>query len=174
MTAEPKDKSLEIDNPFWRFSLRVYGAQGVAEECIEVQDKFGVDVNVLLYAAWLGATRGVVLEGVDLQRIDATVGSWSVNVVRPLRSVRRGLKQSPQIVDPEVQALRKRVADTELLAEQIEQAMLYRLADRVGHPTAEPDIAARSNVASVLTAREAKSGVLSLQKFFAAAGIAQE
>jgi uncharacterized protein (TIGR02444 family) len=161
---------LEIDNPFWRFSLRVYGAPGVAEECLEVQDAVGVDVNVMLYAAWLGVTRGVILEDTDLQRIDAAVTAWSAGVVNPLRSVRRGLKQNPHITDVEVQALRKRVADAELFAEQVEQALLYRLADEIGPPVVEPDIAVRRNVAAVLASRGAAAGAFPLLKLLAAAG----
>lgn len=160
---------LEIDNPFWRFSLRVYAAPGVAQECLEAQDTFGVDVNRLLYAVWLGATRGLVLDNVALRRIDEAVAAWSADVVQPLRSVRRGLKQNPWIADPEVQALRKRAADTELFAEQIEQALLYGLADAVGKASAESDAAAaRKNVAAVLTSHGAEAGAFALPRLLAA------
>ena len=165
---------LEIDNPFWRFSLRVYATPGVAEECLEVQDAVGVDVNVKLYAAWLGVTRGVALEDADLRRIDAAVAAWSAGVVQPLRSVRRGLKQSPDISDVEVQALRNRVASVELLSEQVEQAMLYRLADQTGRRLAEPEAALRGNVAAVLASRGTQAAVFPLHKLLAAAGAAGE
>lgn len=163
---------LDIDNPFWRFSLRVYGTPGVAEECLEVQDAAGVDVNVMLYAAWLGVTRGVVLEDADVQRIDAAVAAWSAGVVQPLRSVRRGLKQDPDIADVEVRTLRKRVADVELLSEQVEQAMLYRVTGQLGRRIAELEVALRSNIAAILASRGTDTGAFPLPKLLAAAGAA--
>jgi uncharacterized protein (TIGR02444 family) len=45
------------DNDFWRFSLSVYAAPGVADECLALQDTRGVDVNLLLFCAWLGGAR---------------------------------------------------------------------------------------------------------------------
>src|SRR5690606_19845010 len=109
------------------FSLRVYSAPGVQQECLEGQDKLGLDVNVLLFAVWLGAKRGVVLATADFLRIHAAAAEWSNEVVQPLRSVRDVLKESPRIADGNVQKLCKRVTEVELFAEQIEQALLYRL-----------------------------------------------
>lgn len=161
--------ALEIDNPFWQFSLRVYGSPGVAAECLELQDRLGLDVNVVLFAAWLGASRGIVLDQADLDRIEQMVSDWTAAVVRPLRTVRQTLKVMPVISDPEVQALRKRVADTELRAEQIEQAQLYRLSDSFGEPSPAPDgSAARANVAVILGLRGADAGAFPLRKLLAA------
>ena len=44
---------MPLDNAFWKFSLAVYAAPGVPEECLAVQERYGVDVNVLLFCAWL-------------------------------------------------------------------------------------------------------------------------
>lgn len=41
--------------PFWRFSVRLFRAAGVADACIALQDECGADVNLLLYCGWLGA-----------------------------------------------------------------------------------------------------------------------
>jgi uncharacterized protein (TIGR02444 family) len=160
---------LEIDNSFWKFSLRVYGSPGVAAECLELQDKHGFDVNVVLFAAWLGASRGIVLEQADLDRIEQAVADWTALVVRPLRAVRQTLKMMPEIADPDVQALRKQVADTELRSEQIEQALLYRLADGFGQPSAAPgDRAARANVVTIFGRRGVDAAAFPLSKLIAA------
>lgn len=166
--------SLDIDNPFWRFSLRVYAAPGVAEECLEVQDKLGIDVNVMLYAAWLGATRGIALEQADMQHIDAAVAAWSSGVVQPLREVRRKLKRLPEISDRNVQSLRKQVANVELFSEQLEQAMLYRLADDIGRPAGERNLAARRNVSMILALRGADADIFPLHKLLASADAARD
>ena len=52
------------DHPFWDFSLRVYGSEGVPEACLVLQERHGIDVNVLLYCFWLGASgRGTLDDG---------------------------------------------------------------------------------------------------------------
>ena len=44
------------DHPFWDFSLRVHGADGVAGACLDLQDAHQLDVNIVLYCCWIGAT----------------------------------------------------------------------------------------------------------------------
>ena len=49
------------DHPFWDFSLHTYSAEGVGEACIALQERRGVDVNLILFCAWNGASgRGVL------------------------------------------------------------------------------------------------------------------
>ena len=50
-----------LDTPLWAFSLAVYGGDGVAEECLDLQERLGLDVNILLFAAFLGAVEAVQL-----------------------------------------------------------------------------------------------------------------
>ena len=45
------------DVPFWSFSTEFYGRTGVAPACLVLQDRFGCDVNLLLFALW-AARRG--------------------------------------------------------------------------------------------------------------------
>ncbi|MFN3348947.1 TIGR02444 family protein [Pseudorhodoplanes sp.] len=163
--------ALETDNPFWRFSLRVYAEPGVAEECLAAQDNLGVDVNVLLFAAWLGTERGIALDRTGLARVEAAVAGWADDIVTPLRAVRRRLKQMPEIEEPQVQALRKRIAQIELSAEQIEQALLYRLSDEFG--CASGSVAATGkNVAVVVAARSADPAQFQFCALLAACGAA--
>ena len=77
--------SLNIESPFWTFSLRVYASDGVAAECLALQDRLGLDVNVLLFAAWLGIVRGVTLDEAEMERINKVAAGWSNDVVLPLR-----------------------------------------------------------------------------------------
>ena len=116
-----------LDNPFWKFSLAVYAAPGVAGECLAVQESHGVDVNVLLFCAWLAAARKVALTPADIEAIGAVVGAWHERAVKPLRGVRRYMKDVP---GGDVAVLRTRVKGAEIEAEQIEQAMLFAHAER--------------------------------------------
>ena len=112
----------ELENPFWRFSVAVYSAPGVSAECLALQEIVGVDVNLLLFCAWLGADRRVLLTRADIDAASAAVNDWYGRIVRPLRSVRRTLKAIAG-----KRALLSKVTAIELEAEQMEQAMLYAL-----------------------------------------------
>jgi len=119
--------ALTRDNAFWQFSIRVYAAPGVADECLAVQERYGIDVNALLFCAWIARARQIELTPQDIEALDAVVASWHERVVKPLRSVRRTMKDLP---DGEIAALRTRVKGVELDAEQIEQAMLFAHAEQ--------------------------------------------
>ena len=112
---------LQYDNDFWRFSLAVYGQDGVAEQCLALQEAIGVDVNVLLFCAWTGA-QSIVLSSADIEGTSSSVGVWQDHVVRLLRNVRQHIKT---LEDSEYESLRARVKSLEIEAERIEQAMLF-------------------------------------------------
>ncbi len=119
---------LRCDNPFWKFSLAVYAQPGVAAECLALQSALNIDVNVLLFCAWLGAERNIALDDLALATIEGQVRRWHETVVRPLRAVRQTMKSVPEMADDTVKELRKEIAAAELRAEQVEQALLFNLA----------------------------------------------
>lgn len=124
---------------FWDFSLAVYGRPEVAAACLGLQDRHGLDVNLLLLACWLGASGRGALGQPAWQDLCAQVAVWQGQVVGPLREVRRRLKgmlpaDASANADP-IAALRRAVADCELDAERLEQLMLERavaMADKAG------------------------------------------
>lgn len=128
-------------NPLWAYSLRLYRKPGVAPACIALQDRCGVDVNVLLFCLWMGACgRGVAPAAMRL-----AVGvsrEWTAHVVAPLRQTRRFLKPLG------VPAFRRAVARVELAAERLEQDMLVRLAPRAGRAPLRPSLAAARQAAA--------------------------
>ena len=121
-------------NPFWDFSLAVYGRPGVAAACLDLQDRLGLDVNILLFLAWAGQGCGVRLDRAELERIDAAVAPWRAEVVRPLRAVRRRVKA-------EDAALYERLKAAELAAERLQQDRLFGLAGLVPGPGGHPELA---------------------------------
>ena len=82
----------QSDNAFWRFSLAVYAADGVAGECLDLQARHGIDVNLLLFVVWLGASRRRTMNSSDVERASNRIRQWHDETVRPLRSVRVALK----------------------------------------------------------------------------------
>ena len=162
---------LQCDNPFWSFSLAVYAAPGVSAECLALQDASGIDVNVLLFCAWLGATKRSVLTLEDFAAVEAAVEPWRDTVIQPMRGVRRGIKAMPDSTNDDVAALRKDVAAVELRAEQIEQAMLYRAMPALSAPTAAAtaESATRRNVSALLSRRPPASSEASARQLIEAA-----
>jgi uncharacterized protein (TIGR02444 family) len=110
--------------PFWRFSLRTYGAPGVAKACLALQDDCGADVNLLLYCCWTGLS-GRQLSARAVRSARAAVARWQSEVVSPLRRARRAIKKRHRGVTGEWAAqLRKRIGTAELDAEYVEQSVL--------------------------------------------------
>ena len=121
------------DHPFWDFSLALYAKPGVAESCLRLQDGLGLDVNLLLYACWTAARGGERPSPDGWRRLVDETAVWRSQVVEPLRSVRRFLKDAE--ATPWSTGLRERVKALELDAEHAEQLMV---AARAGPGGAAP------------------------------------
>jgi uncharacterized protein (TIGR02444 family) len=138
-------------NPFWDFSVRFYRRPGVAPACLELQDRLGVDVNILLFSIWT-ARRGIRLQGVTLASAVEFSRHWSGNVVSRLRAVRRFLKPHG------VPELRGRVARLELDSERYEQqALRGLLPKRLPEGRGDTALALRS-LAAYFTAARLRAG----------------
>ena len=106
---------------FWTFSLALYGKPGVAPALIGLQDRLGLDVNMLLYCCWVGF-EGRSLSSADLAAVEAAIASWQVELVHPLRALRRWLKGGfGELPSDRVEAYRRRLSDLEIEAERIAQ-----------------------------------------------------
>lgn len=118
-----------LPHPFWNFSLEIYSGDGVAEACLDLQERRGCDVNILLFCCWLGASGRPTLTADRLRALLKVSDAWQAEVVRPLRGVRRLLKDQPWpgALPETVDAVRRRVADAELAAEHAEQIKLANL-----------------------------------------------
>jgi uncharacterized protein (TIGR02444 family) len=122
------NRSLRLDNPFWQFSLQLYAASGVAQECLTLHDESGVNVNMLLYCAWRGAEADA-LSASRIEHLDKVVEAWRADVVAPLRAARRSLQGMALIDAAALEELKPKILDAEIRAEQIEQALLFEQTD---------------------------------------------
>lgn len=113
------------EHPFWDFSLEVYTAPGVGEACLRLQERHQVDVNILLFCLWAGASgRGALGEG-EMEAAVSAVRAWHDQVVRPLRAVRTRMKGGmPPASGATVESLRQRIQKVEIDCERTEQLML--------------------------------------------------
>ena len=108
---------------FWRFSLAVYARPGVAPSCLALQDRLGLDVNLLLFCCW-AAARGHRLGPPELAAARAASEPWQREIVEPLRRIRRQLAQ-PTALDPgDAAILYDQAQQLELAAEEAEQRLL--------------------------------------------------
>lgn len=120
MTHDDHDQEMQT---FWSFALRVYGAPGVREECLALQDLHGVDVNVLLYVAFLAVARGKTVTAGDCAALIAASDPWRRAVTEPLRALRRNMKQRAE-ADPRLAFVHESLKRTELDSERAQHLLL--------------------------------------------------
>jgi uncharacterized protein (TIGR02444 family) len=99
----------------WDWTLRAYGRPGVPEACLTLQDRFGQNTDLLLWAVWAEAKdESLLTRAVEVTR------RWDEVALLPLRQVRRGLKPAlPPVEDAARERLREDVKECELQAERV-------------------------------------------------------
>lgn len=110
-----------VNEEHWRFSLRFYGERDVSYACIVLQDRCGVDVNVLLLSLYATLSLNRVHDDQDIEAMDNGVRILRDQVIEPLRHVRRHIKGKYSSAGENIRQL---VKQSELLAERLEQSML--------------------------------------------------
>lgn len=162
---------------FWDFSVNTYRKPGVADACLALQDRHGLDVNVLLFCCWFGCTRGEIDEPL-WDRVLAFSEPWAENVVRPLRAVRTWMKHTgcsqADVLNDDCMKLREEIKRVELKAERLQENTLQELAssktltildstsqivctslnlkEYIRHCSVDLDATSRSSLANIVTA----------------------
>ena len=146
------------DNPLWDFMTTTYKGPGVEKACLALQNRLGVDVNIVLFCIWL-AYRGAGSANLA-QYLGSALKlsrSWQSTMVEPLRAARNNLKdhiEATGMSGPAKEAaaaLRERIKVCELEMEQMETLALHALAlegedRRIGQSPAECKDDARNNL----------------------------
>src|SRR5262245_56230261 len=108
-------------NPFWTFSLGYYRGAGVSEACLDLQDNCDVDVNVVLFLLWQ-ASQKRSFAAVQVKALAEKVGPWQIDVIGPIRRLRRMLKDNAPLLDKgPAELFRTRIKAIELEAERLQQ-----------------------------------------------------
>lgn len=120
--SQDENSTAPTGGGFWAFSLALYARPGVAAACLDLQDRFGADVNLLLLCLWR-AHKGFNgwAEG-EFARIEAAVAPVNA-ALKPLRQARRALKDL-QADEPAAAPLYDEAKMLELKLEQVAQAWL--------------------------------------------------
>lgn len=139
----------------WDWAVAAYGAPGVAEACLALQDSNEQNVPLLLWSAWVAQT-GRKPDAETIEAACDTARAWDSVVVAPLRSVRRTLKAPvPDIDDGPREAIRNRIKALELEAERHLLDALEALApEAAGSPRPAIDaLAATARIWASVTPR---------------------
>lgn len=103
----------------WQFAVTLYGQPGIQEACLELQDRHGAAVTVILYIAWLHA-RGVAAPSAAVWAENwARLEAWRSVATERLRSARRAMKPLVELM-PGAEIVRETVKAAELAAERAE------------------------------------------------------
>lgn len=112
----------------WDFAVKIYSDRDVAAACLRLQDRRGLDVNLLLFCVWAAASgrgrldRGELVAGIEAAQV------WQAEVVAPLRHIRRYLKGSIAPADARLGAeLGRVIAENELFSEHMEIQILTEI-----------------------------------------------
>lgn len=146
--------------PLRQFALAVHDVEGVPAACVLLQDRFDLDVNVLLLGAYIGV-QGKTLTAEDVASARAVIDAWHEEVVRPLRAVRRRLKSGPAPApDARTASLRRHVAGSELDAELVELDELGRWADDLDPPGGPGSVLEHTTTAMELVVQSYDGGTV--------------
>jgi uncharacterized protein (TIGR02444 family) len=140
------DSEMEQEDSFWKFSLAFYADPAIAGICLDLQDQYAIDVNVLLFVLWC-ASCDRRLSPQELKAVVAAVAPWQNEVVRALRGVRRYLKPlaADRASEP-IAVLREAVKKQELEAERLQQSLMEAKFGGIGSPASDRAAAGGSNV----------------------------
>ena len=142
----PNIKMSEDESPFWAYSIRFYDDPKIQEACLKAQDKFGADVNLILYVLFR-ATAGRRIKPKAILKAIKCVESWHLEIVQPLRQIRRRLKDQPYKLSGDNQAtIRRAIRNIELKSERFQQQHLETI--KIQSDDCEPKQAARHNLAA--------------------------
>jgi uncharacterized protein (TIGR02444 family) len=136
-------------SPFWTFSLGYYRGAGVSEACLELQDNCGVDVNVVLFLLWLASQKRTLATD-QVKLVADKVRPWQIDVIGPIRSLRRMLKTDAPLLDKgSAELFRTKIKAIELESEKLQQQAMYAMAASLKAETApSSEAAARASIAA--------------------------
>ncbi len=164
--AAPPARIEVQSNPLWDFTVWAYKEPGVEEACLALQDKHGVDVNILMFCLWL-AQIGAGPSGLARYLSGALKLSrdWQRGLVEPLRHVRRTMKAFIANADmagaerAAASALRERVKACEQDMEHLQVLALHALVQEPSEAGTRSPAEKKDDAGNNLTAYFSATGV---------------
>lgn len=133
---------------FWSFSLETYKHEQVRKVCLQLQDEFGLNVNILLACLWAAEQGFVSLDEDIFQRINEAITPWHVQQVEVIRKFRRELKDNHgPLSDEQAKILYDSVLQLELKLEYVEQKLIEQVLSCLAIPKQDKVDTALANLA---------------------------
>ncbi|MEE4209002.1 MAG: TIGR02444 family protein [Parvularcula sp.] len=118
----------------WDYAVASYGAPGVADTLLKLQDRHRVGVQLVLWALWCGRY-GFSFPDQDIHELIGETDVFARHTTERLRSVRRYLKTPKAGFAPDdLQRLREDVLRIELKSEELVMRRLDDLTRQAGEP----------------------------------------
>jgi uncharacterized protein (TIGR02444 family) len=154
---------MAIDD-FPSFAETLYARAGVEAACLDLQDRRGLDVPVLLHACWLGS-RSRILRAAETAGVVWKTMPWRNEVVRPLRRVRRRLKAGLQNMPKELsEPVRHQVKIAEMAAERALLTLLAGVPDGGSGGSVAENLAACLSAANLVVNDEDRASLAVLER----------
>ncbi|WP_262690694.1 TIGR02444 family protein [Kordiimonas aestuarii] len=104
---------------FWEFSAEIYNCAGVKDACLEAQDLYGADVNLILLYLWCDR-EGIAVPEKAHEALETISVLWQREKLAPHRARRRDAKGKDGY---------ETLLSDELVLERAEQAALLAIAN---------------------------------------------
>lgn len=140
---------MQLQNPLWAFALKVYSHSEIEQCCLALQNDFGMNINRLLFAAWL-ATQHKSIDVALLRHSQADY--WQKSMTHPLRALRYQLRELRRD-ESELSMLYDAMRNAELEAEKVELAYLYQLAENWPQVVMTSEVLIVENIETLASAK---------------------
>ena len=110
---------------FWNYSSQIWTLPNSRTACLELQNSYEADINILLYCCWIG-NKKLKINDDDLQVLLDTIQPWQI-MIKPLRDARKMMQQQTIAMPVSLQDQTiKHITEMELNAEHMSQIALER------------------------------------------------
>ncbi len=117
------------------FATQALQTANVESACLNLQNRFAADINILLFCCWCG-NRHVALNKDDLRQVVATAAPWQDVILKPLRNARKMMKQDIFAIPSEVlDQTANNMSEVESNAERMELLSIEKALDLRGRET---------------------------------------
>ena len=128
----------QLEAESWAFALEFYAQPRVADACLTLQNKAGVDVMLLLMVTFAAAKHRRLLTYEEIKALNDVCRPWREQIVRPLRGIRIGLKEGPSPAPcDETERFRSNIKAVELAAERLQNRLMAESLP-LGPPEKDP------------------------------------
>jgi len=113
------------NSEFWNYSSQIWKLPDVENICLELQNNYDINVNLILYCCWVG-DKNLNLNDDDLQILLDTIQPWQT-MIKPLRDSRKMMQQQliampANMLDQTIE----NISEMELNAEHMSQLALEK------------------------------------------------